>query len=65
MSQHPRVTVGWALNGLEAAIDKLHDGKEERRVRDQFHQLILALERDRFLVDSLPLMRPLVHDCLH
>lgn len=64
MSQHPRVTVSWAINSLEAAIGKLHDGPVESRVRDQFHQLILALERDQFLVDSLPL-RSLVLDQLH
>jgi hypothetical protein len=49
MSQHPRVTIGWAVAGLETAITKLEHGPAERRVRDQFHQLLLALERARLL----------------
>ena len=51
MSQHPRVTIGWAVAGLEAAITKLPPGPAERRVRDQFHQLLLALERARLPVE--------------
>lgn len=51
MSQHPRVTIGWAVAGLETAITKLAHGPAERRVRDQFHQLLLALERARLPVD--------------
>jgi hypothetical protein len=51
MSQHPRVTIGWAVAGLETAITKLGHGPAERRVRDQFHQLLLALERARLPVD--------------
>jgi hypothetical protein len=51
MSQHPRVTIGWAVAGLESAITKLPHGPAERRVRDQFHQLLLALERARLPVD--------------
>jgi hypothetical protein len=51
MSQHPRVTIGWAVASLEAAITKLAHGPAERRVRDQFHQLLLALERARLPVD--------------
>jgi len=47
MTQDPRITVGWALNGLEAALRSLGDGPAERRVRGQFHQLMLALERER------------------
>jgi len=46
MTQHPKVTLGWAMNGLEEAIRGLSDGPAERRVRDQFHQLVLAIERD-------------------
>jgi hypothetical protein len=46
MTQHPKVTVGWAINGLESAICRLEEGTAERRVRDQFHQLLGALERD-------------------
>jgi hypothetical protein len=49
MSQHPRVTIGWAVAGLETAITKLGEGPAERRVRDQFHQLLLALERARLI----------------
>lgn len=51
MSQHPRVTIGWAVASLETAITKLAHGPAERRVRDQFHQLLLALERARLPVD--------------
>jgi hypothetical protein len=51
MSQHPRVTIGWAVAGLETAITKLPHGPAERRVRDQFHQLLLALERARLPVE--------------
>jgi len=45
MPQHPTVTVAWTIKGLEAAIEHLGDGPAERRVRRQFHQLIVALER--------------------
>jgi hypothetical protein len=51
MSQHPRVTIGWAIAGLETAITKLADGPAERRVRAQFHQLLLALERARLPIE--------------
>ena len=51
MSQHPKVTVGWAMNGLEDAIRSLGSGPAERRVRDQFHQLLLAIERDAYSSD--------------
>jgi hypothetical protein len=51
MSQHPKVTIGWAIAGLETAITKLADGPAERRVRAQFHQLLLALERARLPID--------------
>jgi hypothetical protein len=44
--QHPLVTVSWTINSLEAAIRNLGDGPAERRVRRQFHQLIVALEHD-------------------
>jgi hypothetical protein len=49
--QHPSVTIGWAVAGLETAIVKLSDGPAERRVRAQFHQLLLALERARLPTD--------------
>ncbi len=58
MSQHPRVTIGWAVAGLEAAITKLPPGPAERRVRDQFHQLLLALERARLPVELAESQRP-------
>jgi len=51
MSQQRRVTIGWAVASLETAITKLSHGPAERRVRDQFHQLLLALERARLPVD--------------
>jgi len=50
MLQHPRVTVGWTVVCLERAIGNLGDTPAERRVRRQFHQLILALERDGYLL---------------
>ena len=46
MDQHPKVTVNWALHGLEMAIRNLGEGWAERRVRRQFHQLLLAVERE-------------------
>jgi hypothetical protein len=46
MDQHPKVTLDWALRSLERAIQKLGDGRAERRVRRQFHQVLLAVERD-------------------
>ena len=46
MDQHPRVTLQWALRSLERALQNLEDGWAERRVRRQFHQLLLAVERD-------------------
>jgi hypothetical protein len=46
--QHPRVTVGWAVSSLERALGDLGDSPEEARVRRQFHQLLLALERDGY-----------------
>jgi len=45
------VTIGWAVACLETAIVKLSDGPAERRVRAQFHQLLLALERARLPTD--------------
>jgi hypothetical protein len=44
--QHPKVTLEWALRSLERAIQHLEDGWAERRVRRQFHQLLLAVERE-------------------
>jgi len=51
MTQDPKVTVGWALNGLEQAIRELGKGSTEGRVRNQFHQLMLAIERDASSAD--------------
>jgi len=51
MTQDPKVTVGWALNGLEQAIRELRTGSTEGRVRNQFHQLMLAIERDTVSAD--------------
>ena len=48
MEQNPRVTVNWALCGLERALQNLGDGWAERRVRRQFHQLLLAVEREAY-----------------
>ena len=49
MEQDPKVTLDWALRSLERALDKLENGRAERRVRRQFHQLLLAIERDAML----------------
>ena len=46
MDQDPRITLQWALRSLERALQNLDDGWAERRVRRQFHQLLLAIERD-------------------
>jgi hypothetical protein len=46
MEQHPKLTLDWALRSLERALGDLADGPAERRVRRQFHQLLLAIERD-------------------
>jgi len=46
MDQDPKVTLRWALRSLERALQNLDDGWAERRVRRQFHQLMLAVERD-------------------
>ena len=48
MEQDPKVTVDWALCGLERALQNLGAGWAERRVRRQFHQLLLAVERDAY-----------------
>ena len=46
MEQDSKVTLDWALRGLERALQNLGDGWAERRVRRQFHQVLLAVERD-------------------
>jgi hypothetical protein len=46
VQQHPKLTLRWALRCLERALGDLDDGPAERRVRRQFHQLLLAIERD-------------------
>jgi hypothetical protein len=48
MTQHPRITVDWAVACLEHALENLGDSHAEARVRKQFHQLVLALERDGY-----------------
>jgi hypothetical protein len=52
MDQDPKVTLDWALRSLERAIQHLEDGWAERRVRRQFHQLLLAVEREAFRSDG-------------
>jgi hypothetical protein len=61
-SQHPKVTLGWALHSLERALEHLEDGWAERRVRRQFHQLLLALERDALFSQQREAGRPLAHE---
>jgi hypothetical protein len=51
MEQHPKLTLDWALRCLERALGDLDDGPAERRVRRQFHQLLLAIEREEACVD--------------
>ena len=46
MDQDPKITLRWALRSLERALQNLDNGWAERRVRRQFHQLLLAAERD-------------------
>jgi hypothetical protein len=46
MEQDPKLTLDWALRCLERALSDLEDGPAERRVRRQFHQLLLAIERE-------------------
>ena len=46
MDQDPKVTLQWALRSFERALQNLEDGWADRRVRRQFHQLLLAIERD-------------------
>jgi len=57
--QHPKVTVGWAVVSLERALDNLGDSPAEGRVRRQFHQLVLALERDGHSLFDRQLFFPL------
>lgn len=52
MPQHPKVTIGWTVLCLEAAIAELGEGQAERRVRSQFHQLMLALEHAGYNSDA-------------
>lgn len=46
--QHPKITVAWATASMERALTALGDSPAEERVRRQFHQLLLALERDGY-----------------
>ncbi len=46
MEQHPKLTLNWALRSLERALADLEEGPAENRVRRQFHQLLLAIERE-------------------
>jgi hypothetical protein len=52
MDQDPKVTLRWALRSLERALQNLDDGWAERRVRRQFHQLLLAVERDEQHIEA-------------
>jgi hypothetical protein len=52
MDQDPKVTLQWALRSFERALQNLNDGWAERRVRRQFHQLLLAIEREAHRVDA-------------
>lgn len=58
MDQDTKVTLQWALRSLERALQNLDDGWAERRVRRQFHQLLLAIERDAQQLDGGLLEKP-------
>ena len=45
MEQDPKITLHWGLHSLEQALRDLQDGPAEQRVRRQFHQVLLAVER--------------------
>lgn len=60
MLQHPKVTVAWAVASLERALNDLGDSPAEERTRRQFHQLLLALERDGHVFLD-PRLFPLTH----
>jgi len=45
MEQHPKLTLNWALHSLERALGDLENSPAEQRVRRQFHQVLLAVER--------------------
>lgn len=47
--QHPKITVAWAVASLERALADLGDSPADDRTRRQFHQLLLALERDGYV----------------
>ena len=57
MDQDSKVTLQWALRSLERALQNLNDGWAERRVRRQFHQLLLAIERDARHVEDVEATR--------
>jgi hypothetical protein len=44
MDQYPDVTLHWTLRGWEKSLQTLGEGPAERRVRGQFHQVLLAVE---------------------
>jgi hypothetical protein len=58
MEQHPKLTLDWALRCLERALGNLEDGPAERRVRRQFHQLLLAIEREAAETRSFDFLYP-------
>lgn len=59
MEQHPKVTVAWAVVSLERAMAALGNSPAEERTRRQFHQLVLALERDGYgCLDALQFQPP-------
>jgi hypothetical protein len=58
MEQDPKVTLQWALRSLERALQNLNDGWAERRVRRQFHQLLLAIERDAEHLEAIAARAP-------
>ena len=57
-NQPPRLTLAWAIHGLEVALRNLGDGDAEKRVRKQFHQLMLAVERHNSLTSDAEAQAP-------
>ena len=54
-NQPPKLTLAWAVHSLELSLRNLEDGPAERRVRRQFHQLVLAIERHSTLTGEASL----------
>jgi hypothetical protein len=54
MVQHPKVTILWAIHGLETAVAHLGDGALERRVRDRRQELHIVTHGGVSAVSTSP-----------